>query len=486
MGKRAGHDEHHHDRRRPPSLPLLSAIEGIDWPPILDPQAARLLAYLQYLDRSQWLPGEALRDRQRQQLRRVVQHAVDTVPWYQERLAAAAVRGDEEVSPERWRAIPLLSRADVQDAGDALRSRALPRSHGEVARLMTSGATAEPVVVLSTDVTRFLWSACTIRDHLWHGRDFDRSLAVIRYARRGVAEPPDGKSFADWRAPTHGITSTGPCHLLSIDSTVDEQAAWLRRVQPNYLLSYATVLRSLCEHFSRNGGAPTSLREVCSFGEIVEPDLRHHVERVFGVPLVDMYSAQEVGYIALQCPESTAYHVQAENVLVEVLDDDGHPCQPGEVGRVVVTTLHNFASPLLRYDIGDFAEVGDACTCGRGLPVLRRVLGRQRNMLTLRDGRRRWPSFALGGRPEQLPPFRKVQLLQRSLEEIEVRVVRDTPLEPAEMVLAEAYLNQSLGQAFRYVFRVVDDIPRSGSGKFEDFVSAIDAAAAATAPPCAT
>ena len=78
-----------------------------------------------------------------------------------------------------------------------------------------------------------------------------------------------------------------------------------------------------------------------------------------------MYSSQEVGYIALQCPENESYHIQAENVLVEILDDDGLPCEPGEVGRVVVTALHNLATPLLRYDIGDYAEVGSPCSCGR-------------------------------------------------------------------------------------------------------------------------
>ena len=125
-----------------------------------------------------------------------------------------------------------------------------------------------------------------------------------------------------------------------------------------------------------------------TFGEILEPVCRATCQQVFGVKVVDMYSSQEVGYIALQCPEHEHYHVQAENLLVEVLAEDGRGCGPGEVGRVVVTTLHNFAMPLLRYDIGDYAEVGASCPCGRGLGVLTRILGRQRNLLVLPDGRR--------------------------------------------------------------------------------------------------
>src|SRR5690606_42070577 len=104
-----------------------------------------------------------------------------------------------------------------------------------------------------------------------------------------------------------------------------------------------------------------------------------------------IYSAEEVGYIAHQSPQDESYLVQAEHVIVEVLDADGAPCLPGEVGQVVVTTLNNFARPLIRYALGDYARVGGPAACGRGLPVLQDIRGRQRNMLRLPDGNRIWP-----------------------------------------------------------------------------------------------
>src|SRR3546814_11153852 len=85
------------------------------------------------------------------------------------------------------------------------------------------------------------------------------------------------------------------------------------------------------------------------------------------------------------------YHAQSENVLLEVVDDDGRPCGPGETGRVLITSLHNFATPLIRYELGDYAEVGSPCACGRGLPVIKQVLGRKRNRLILSDGRSGFP-----------------------------------------------------------------------------------------------
>ena len=89
-----------------------------------------------------------------------------------------------------------------------------------------------------------------------------------------------------------------------------------------------------------------------------------------------MYTCQEAGYLALQCPDYPHFHVQSENVLLEVVDDVGQPCGPGEVGRVLITSLNNFATPLIRYELGDYAEVGAPCPCGRGLPVLKRIMGR--------------------------------------------------------------------------------------------------------------
>src|SRR6202012_3802852 len=87
------------------------------------------------------------------------------------------------------------------------------------------------------------------------------------------------------------------------------------------------------------------------------------------------------------------YHVQSEMLIAEVLRDDGTPCAPGEIGRLVLTDLCNFGMPMIRYEINDYAEVGALCDCGRGLPVLTRIMGRRRNMALDPDGRMFWPSF---------------------------------------------------------------------------------------------
>ena len=174
--------------------------------------------------------------------------------------------------------------------------------------------------------------------------------------------------------------------------------------------------------------------------------------------------------MAIQCPDSEGYHVQSETVILEVLDDQNRPCRPGEIGRVVVTPLFNYATPLFRYEMGDFAEVGPACACGRGLPVINRILGRRRNLLTLPDGRRYWPS-AGARRLHKIAAVRQHQFRQIASDVIEVWLVTDEPITHKQESELRDVVAGSLPANLNIRIRRVSEIPRPPSGKHEEFVS---------------
>ena len=176
--------------------------------------------------------------------------------------------------------------------------------------------------------------------------------------------------------------------------------------------------------------------------------------------------------IAIQCPLSEEYHIQAENLLVEVLDDQGQECADGETGRVVITDLHNFATPLIRYEIGDLAEKGGSCACGRGLPLLRRIHGRVRNMLRLRSGDKVFPDVA-SHRLGEIGPVRQSRLVQRSYDSIDIELVLHRPLSDDERRALLGAVGQALPVPFRLNPVIVEEIPCSAAGKFEDFICAI-------------
>jgi len=439
-------------------------VPSIYWPAIPGPDAAQVLALEFQLERTQWLPTVELESLQLRQMESILRHAYETVPYYRQRWYGLWQPG-QSLSRQDVARLPLISRRDLLENVDALKSRAMPEAHGAVAESRTSGSTGRPVRTFKTALSHLYWRALGLRDHFWHQRDFAGKLAAIRQGVRYGEYP-------GWGAVTEGVIATGPSVTLDIMSSIDVQLQWLQTQQPDYLLSYPSNIAELARQSSRHGIRLSRLREVRAIGEVLGDEVRDLCLKSWGVPVTDIYSTDEVGYVAIQCPESSHYHVQAENLFVEVLDENDMACAPGAVGRVVVTTLNNFAMPLVRYDIGDYAEVGAACPCGRGLPVLRRIMGRVRNMLRLADGGAYWPMLGTHSFAEMAPVVQH-QFVQKRYDYVELRLVVSRALLPGEQAVLYRHVMSRLPQGVGLGIVCCTEIPRSAGGKFEDFVSEI-------------
>jgi phenylacetate-CoA ligase len=465
-----------------------SALNEIVWPALPDSFTATVLAVLAQLERSQWWPPDLLREVQLAQLGHLVAHASSTAPFHRERLAAAGYHEGEPLTPELWARLPVLTRAEVQEAGPALRSAAVPPAHGQVREVSTSGSTGTPVAVAHTGLSQLFFGAIEVRARLWHGLELDKTFcAILNSEDRPGLNPEGGPGEArDAAAPAHAglsldywpdifgtVFPTGPGGFLPIQADVARQAEWLQEQDPHYLGTFSTNAFALARHCLEHGIRLPRLERVLTGAEPLTAETRAACREAWGAAVVDHYGTREVGgNFAVQCPErEDVLHVQAEGALVEVLDDDGLACGPGEVGRVVVTPLHNFVTPLLRYALGDQAEVGPPCGCGRGLPVLARVLGRTRNMLRLPSGGSVWPSLRAGELRKTVPAVRQFQLVQRSLEGLELRLVVRRPLAVAEEAALRDWLLRRLGHRFAVAISYHDEIPRSARGKYEDFRS---------------
>ncbi|MGH8599632.1 MAG: phenylacetate--CoA ligase family protein [Burkholderiales bacterium] len=445
-------------------VPVRSAVSGLCWPAIPAAPAGSLLALQFQLEQSQWYSADRLQGLQFGQLRELLQHAAATVPFYRERFTRAGF-DPASITPDSFARLPLLTRRDIQGSSAQIVSGNPPADHGHALEFDSGGSTGEPVKTLGNELTHFFWGALQLRDHLWQRRDFSGTFAMISTR---IVEA----RHADWGPPVSTVYECGPSFLIDIGRDVREQLARLREIDPDYLMTHPTDLRALATESLAQRAPLPALRQAITFGEALPPELRTLVRDAWGVELKDVYSAEEAGYIALQCPASSHYHVQSENLLVEVLNDDGRPCAPGEIGRVVITTLHNFTMPLIRYVLGDYAEVGGACACGRGLPLLTRIMGRSRNMVRLPDGSRHWPTFP----PEEwnhIAPARQFQVAQVGRDEIELRLVRDRPLDAAQECQLAVTFQKLLRYPFRITVRRVERIAVSPRHKFEDFVCEI-------------
>jgi phenylacetate-CoA ligase len=414
------------------------------------------------LEDTQWLSAEDLERGQFAQLRNLARHAAQFSPHFRKRMTEARLRPDELTSPAMLRKLAVLRRRELQSG--QVGCSEVPAAHQPVGESKTSGSTGEPIVAKRTAINQLMWLAMTMREHLWHRTDFNARLAAIR------ANISEITRDADWGAPASLLFRTGTALRLPITLGVEALVAHLMEFKPAHLIVYPNTMDAIAQLLESEGVTLGGLQTLRTVGETVSPSVRETSERAFGAPIIDSYSSQELGNIALQCPDSGLYHVMAESLIVEVLDDVGVPCEVGQVGRVVATDLHNFATPLIRYDIGDYAEVAAPCPCGRGLPALKRIVGRERNLIVMPDGRRHWPLVGFH-RFRDVAPVAQYQLIQQTREDIEVRLVVEKPLTAQQEDNLRQVIQEALGHRFTVRFAYFEGaLPRGPNGKFDEFV----------------
>ena len=426
---------------------------------------ASALALQFRLQQTQTLP---LKEQSRlvdQRLTQLLQHALQTVPYYRNHPEIIRMQGKID-----WQRFPILTRANLQKAGTTLQSESPPESHGKAYEFRSSGSTGRPVVSYSSDYAQMFWRAQTVRDHLWAGRDLSGHMAAIKYQAPEKARYP-GVSQGHWGPASATLGYSGKMSTLNSIEPLELQYRWLTEIQPDYLLTYPSNLLELAK-IHRRMGAQLSLKGISTLGETLTPEMRQYCRTAFSCRVADMYSSQEMGYMALQCPRHDHYHIQLENCIVEILDDNNAPCRPGQTGRVVVTSLQNYIMPLLRYEIGDYAIAGAGCDCGITLPVIKRVIGRTRNLVKYPDGRKSWPSYNPMALMD-LVPDAQFQLEQVSATGIVVHLVSDNPPDKAREKQMMGIIQEAMGYPFDIEIRITNEIPRAASGKFEEFVCRI-------------
>jgi phenylacetate-CoA ligase len=457
-----------------PVRPELKGLTNFASPFPIGPsiQAQNTYLLVNQLLESEWLPRPQIVVEQLRQLRALLQFAEQQCPFYTDRIRSCGLNPAAITSLDDFRRMPLLTRADLQDNFDLLRARTLPTDTRDAGEMMTTGSTASPVKVLLTSKTLAFWNACCMRDFIWSDLDPRGRLLSLRYFPEmpQTARTPEGHESPDWGPPITYLFSTGPSLLMDVCMDLENQLALLLRADPDYILSYPSNLELLGQMLSQSGQKLTRLKKICSIGEILPELVRQNIERLFSAPIWDLYSAREVGYIASQCPGGFGYHVHDENVLVEVLDDDGHPCSPGQPGRVVVTSLVNYGLPLIRYGIGDYAAtIEGPCPCGRNLSRLSHIIGRQRGQLIRPDGQIIFSHYLSSG-ILKAGAIRQFQVIQHERDRMEVIVVPMAGFgAEQERQILETF-QREFGCPIHVTVTRVPHIERAPGGKYLDFV----------------
>jgi len=315
------------------------------------------------------------------QLSHLCAHAQKYAPFWTERLAKAGP-GRKSLQ-EMLSAIAPLTRKETQTEFERLSAKFPERANAFVTESSTSGSTGTPVRFERSQLFYApQYHAIALISTAWHNIDQRRPLGVIGNRCDTKDRAPLGPPFR-WLGPV-GVGFEYCTKGLEIDEIFEHCASR----KPAYLQCGPTQLMSLARYAMQNNRKDLRPEAALTLGSLVTEEIRDTVREGLGTRIVDRYSCEETGYIALQCPKHHHFHVMSPVTHVEIVDENGDPCPVGKPGRVLLTSMQSYAMPLIRYEIGDMAEWGEPCDCGITLPVISKLWGRTRHLITTPDGRK--------------------------------------------------------------------------------------------------
>ena len=421
----------------------------------------------QFLMQSQYWPPEKMQAFQRNELASLLRHARATVPFYKTRLDAL-FKTDGSIDWSQWNKLPILKRVDVATNYDAMQSSKLPDGHGPTATNSTSGSTGQPIKVTFTKLIGDIGYAMGWRAQRWW--NFDWSAALVHWSGE---LPHDWKARSligqgNWGCPDDARAQRGQIYEYDHGASLIDQLQHLDNVKAKYLVAQSNFPHAAALEMLKSG-RQAKLDAMILFSASIEPEYYAAMKEAFSAKIRGLYSSKEAGSIGYTCATGNHYHLCAEAVLVEILDDDDRPCAPGQTGRVIVTPFYNTAQPFIRYEQGDMASWGKLCSCGITLPVIEKIDGRIYHLFQRPDGTKFAPQIADHLRGNLSAEF--WQFAQISTNEVEVRYKpigkRGKQLE----VMFSKVMQRELGNNFAISYKIIKNLPLTKSGKFIKYVN---------------
>ncbi len=403
--------------------------------------------------RSQWLPASELSSLQRAKLQPLIAHAYERVPYYRRLLDRHGVDPRDIREPADLSKLPITTKAELaaRPLEDRLATGVDPR---RCVDLRTSGSEGMPFDVRFRRTDRDWWALLALRGWLANGYRPGQRMLVLDDAR-------SARRSARWYEHL-GLFRQ---HLTSIWDPIEEQLERAWSIEPQVIRGMTSDVHRLGEALAGQGARAIRPSLVLTSAELMDPRVRREITQSFGVQPVDFYGTIESGWIAWECAAHSGYHLNSDCLIVEFVRD-GQPVTLGEPGEVVVTNLHAYAMPFIRYSVGDLGVPDDApCACGRGLPLMRSVEGRKVDCLVLADGRVVSP-YQLTCTLEQIPGLRRYQIVQAGPDRVIVNLIPNRDFGPDVMARIRAELGEVLGEATAVEPRLVDELPRNPAGKF--------------------
>jgi phenylacetate-CoA ligase len=375
------------------------------------------------------------------------------------------LKGSGPVTPggaiEQLRALELMRREDIQREPDAFRSDEAAPTFDDA----TGGSTGTPMVFKVDRQTQIARESSLMWADSLAGWAPGEKIAMLWGSARDVQGAGRSARLAlRWwieNRQWYSAFEMGDEQMLRFDAD-------LRRFRPHLLVAYASAAATLARFVKGRGGPPGyPLKAIVSSAEVLTPEMRAEVEAAFGRPVFDRYGNREFGAMAAECEAHAGLHLNESDLFVEV--DSPDPVRTP--GPVLVTYLHNFAMPFVRYDTGDLAILtAEPCSCGRTTKRLLRVVGRRSDMIRTADGRRIHGEF-FTHLLYRAPGVRQFQFIQEKLQRYRLILAADRRnAEPMEAQW-KAQILDAVGGGAELTVEYVEQIPVPASGKHRFTIS---------------
>ncbi len=416
------------------------------------------LRYWRDAEASQWWSREQLADFQQQALQNLLKHAAETCPYYADEwsrrgLSHTSLQSLTDLS--RW---PCITRETIRQ------QRLRMRTTAPVVRLSkaTGGSSGEPLQFDLDTGSNDRRTALMYRGYGWAGgAPGTKQLYVWGSHVGNVPMWKRWKADLHHRIDRHLILS---CFEFTPEKMREHLQRW-NRYRPEVVVGYTNPLYEFARYCESIGERPHAPKSIIVGAEKLHDFQRVTLEQILGAPVFETYGSREFMLIGAECELHAGLHLSLENLFVEILDDNGQPTPHGEEGNVVITDLFNYGMPFIRYVNGDRAVAGfGQCSCGRGLPLLTKVVGRQLDTLNTPDGRK-IPGEFFPHLLKEFPTIRRFQVVQQTAQRITLKLVVDGGLMLADREFLLSEIRKCAGMAVEIDLQIVDDIPLTKAGK---------------------
>ncbi len=409
---------------------------------------------------NQKLQPDSLNIKIEKQLEKLLTIAFLNVPWYHEQFVNAGIRIDDLKDPSALNRLPVLRRNDLVENFDKFISKNVKANKLKIST--TGGSTGTPVKVgMDRKAIREVpkWQMLS-----WWGLSPSDNMASIY---RGI--------------PVSGIRKIAldlihwPQHVVRMDATnisnnnIDKFISEYTRSKPKLVHGYVGALDALADYIIENKIELPSPTVVWSTASPITSIQSAKIEKAFNAPVCDQYGCSEMYFIAAECPHKRGLHIFADNVKVEILDENDQPVPDGEYGKIVITNLNDFSFPLIRYQNGDTGRIlKETCTCGLTLPLMDKVKGRISDNIILPDKTILSGEFLTTIFDNFVKQVKQFQIVQKKSGELIIKIVAQEDAGNIESLIQS--VNDDLQKRIKFQipvsFEKVDEIV-SSKGKLQ-------------------